>query len=270
MKKFQYYGYEIRIRIFSFVLSLLLVFLSIYSYGTEYIWFIIKCLVTREQSEDNLISKLSFQCTEISEAFQSYIYISILGVFFFTLPLGCYHIFTFVAPGLFKKENVYWKSHIRCLLFLFYFSVYIGITEILNFGWTFFSQFEIKTIILNVEFEPRLLKTLHFVFSFMSFFVFICQFPYFFYLCLQTNKIYSEYLTTNRLYFYFSSILICSLLAPPDIVFQSLLILLSFVFIEFFIFFSIFLKTKKLYVNQRSTLHKNRECVGKRAYSSVG
>lgn len=239
MKKFHYYKYEIQIRSFSFVFCFLFLFFIIYFYATEYTWLLSKWLIYNQKSE----FALDFQCTEISEAFQTYINISFIGAFFYNIPLTLYHTLCFFAPGFYQTERKHWIKHIWSICGLFSFGLFFGFKFILGLSWYFFSHLEIHTSVLNVQFEPRILNTVNFVFLILTVTIIFCQLPYIFYMFLYTNKIHSGFFSKNRSYIYMFSVLICSFLSPPDLYLQSIFILINFLFIEFFIFVSFLFKT---------------------------
>lgn len=234
MRKLEFYNNEIQIRACSLLFSFTFIFLTLYYYANEYTWLLTKSLYNAESIND----KLRFQCTEISEAFQTYIYISfgLSTVFFF--PLGIYHIFCFTAPGLYSFERKNWIFSILFIAFSMYCSLFFGLKIILPACWYFFSKLGISTMIFTIQLEARILNTIQFIFTILVFTFTFSQFPFFFYQLLRTNKITSHFLSKNRSYFYLSLILISSILAPPDIYVQTFILSLNFISLEILIFFS--------------------------------
>lgn len=251
MKKLEFYNNEIQIRVCSLIFSFIFIFLTLYYYANEYTWLLTKSLYNIENIDD----KLQFQCTEISEAFQTYIYISFgLSTIFF-IPLATYHIFCFFAPGLYSFER---KNWIFILLFVcssLYSSFFFGLKIIVHACWYFFSKFGINTLIFTVQLEARILNTIQFIFAILVFTFFLSQFPFILYLLLRTNKITSHFLSKNRSYFYLFLILISSIIAPPDVYVQGFILCLNFIFLEMFIFFSfLFEKCSNLSKKRNATI----------------
>ena len=76
MIKIQLYNKEIRLRLFSVLLSFIFTFIILYTYSIEYIWFLTKPVYLLDKSNVNKLRTfdgLHFQCTEISEAFKTYV-----------------------------------------------------------------------------------------------------------------------------------------------------------------------------------------------------
>lgn len=234
MKKLAFYNSEIQIRACSLFFSFVFVFLTLYYYANDYTWLLTKSLYNIE----NVDNKLEFQCTEISEAFQTYIYISFgLSILFF-FPLTIYHVFCFFAPGLYRLERTNWVFILLFVCVSFYVSFFVGLKVIVHACWYFFSKLGCDTSIFTIQLEARILNTIQFIFALLGLTFVFSQFPFFFYLLLRKNKITSNFLSKNRSYFYLCLILISSFIAPPDFYVQGLILCLNFLFLEILIFFS--------------------------------
>nr|YP_008802546.1 SecY-independent transporter protein [Monomastix sp. OKE-1]AGZ90199.1 SecY-independent transporter protein [Monomastix sp. OKE-1] len=242
MIKLKIYSKELRLRAFSLVFSLLCTFLILYTYSTEYLWFLTKPIYILEnaQSAKDLasFSGLHFQCTEISEAFKTYVYVAFALSGFFVFPLVLYHVFCFFAPGCFLFERLSWRFLLFTLIVIVYGAFFFGLKICVREFWSFFSNFEIHRFTLNLQLEARILNTVHFIFKIIFLTQCFCQLPLFFYILLKEDKISSQFLSEKRIYIYVSLILITSVVAPADLYVQAFLIGIHLVFIEILILFT--------------------------------
>lgn len=253
MKKIHQYRNEIQIRMLSCLFSFLLIFLVLYSYTLEYTWILTQNVRSSEFCE------LRFQYTNVSEAFQTAVYVGLLGGWIFHFPLCIYHVFCFFCPGFYIYERNQWGTRVCIVNFLCGASLYIGFHFLLSICWSFFSHFEIESHIFHLEFQPRILNTLQFIFTLLYITLFCCQFPYILYILLQKKIINSKTIVQKRTYLYMSVALISSVFAPPEIYFQCSLMFVTILILEYLIFSSVLVDA--LNIKTTNNLSKNKKSI---------
>ncbi len=157
--------------------------------------------------------------TGIMDKFLAYIKISFLGGVIFTCPYWLYHIWEFIAPGLYAKEKKYTLTFVvmGSLLFFIgvifvYFVVYpLAFQFLMNFGNSkdlpliaidkYLSFFVTTTIIFGLAFELPL------IFTFLS----------------LIGVLEKKTLVDNRSYAIILLAILSALITPPDVISMCLM-----------------------------------------------
>ena len=143
----------------------------------------------------------------ITEAFYSFIHLSLFISFLFTLPLIFYFVYLFITPALYKFQEQYlFKYFIFHLLFLipFYFLIFIPYLwpNIISFFYEFSNN--------KLNYLGSINDILKFLYNLSFIFIIFFQIPWIF------NKFKKIYVR-NRSIFIFTLLLIFALVTPPDI-----------------------------------------------------
>jgi sec-independent protein translocase protein TatC len=180
--------------------------------------------------------------TEISNAFLSYFNLIIIFSIILTLPFLVLNILLFIIPSLYKYECVSIIYLINSSFFLIISATYFINKVFLPLILNFFFKFEIMDYPFSIFFEGRIDTYLTFIIKIYYLFNIIFQFPLIIIGCFLLKLITIKMLINYRKIFYFSFIIIASILTPPDILSQILLVIPFIIFFELTIFFLILIK----------------------------
>lgn len=163
------------------------------------------------------ITDLNLIFTSLTEAFEQYIYFTLLLSFIFNLPLFIYHYLLFLLPGLylFEFKNILYNIIKYFILFIFFY--YLLFTYIFDNIINFFTDFESDYLLLNLKIKDFLTFFNSFIFLFL--FVFILIF-------IEFN------LNNKRKFIYLGLIIIIAFITPPDIFSLIISIIPLFILIE--------------------------------------
>ena len=199
-----------------------------------YYWcfsFILTCLIIWYLKFNILfaITDLNLIFTSLTEAFEQYIYFTILLSFILNIPLFIFHYFLFLLPGLylFELKNFLKKLIKYSLIFvLFYYLIFYYVFDnIINF----FTEFESEYLYLNLKIKDFL----SFINSFILGFLLIFFLPF---IKLELNN--------KRKFIYLSIMIIIAFITPPDLFSLIISIIPLFILLELNYFLEL-LKEKK-------------------------
>lgn len=211
MKEIQLYTKELRLRFFFLTLSLFSTICTLYIYSKEYIFFLVQPLGLKH-----------FIFTNISEAFQASIELSIGLSILCLIPFVLYQIFCFFAPGFFEKERKYYQKNMLIFILLSLVSLLCSFTIFLPLVSQFFVNFEIHGLGMNLELEARILGSIHFVFQVFILSELLFLIPFVCFLLFERGILKRDSLSQNRKFCYFCILLLCALICPPEIVIQCM------------------------------------------------
>lgn len=188
--------------------------------------------------------------TELSNAFLSYLNLLLIFSFLLTLPFIIYNCITFITPSLYRYEFIFLIYFILSSLILLTFATIFINKIFLPLILQFFFKFELIEYPFSIFFEGRI--DTYFIFIIKIFYLFniIFQFPIILTILFLLNIINVKILTNYRKFFYFSFLILASILTPPDIISQILLVIPFILFFEVTIFLFIlinnYMKLKKI------------------------
>jgi sec-independent protein translocase protein TatC len=159
--------------------------------------------------------------TKLTEAFITYLKLSLLTGILISFPFTLYQIWLFVAPGLLDNERRLVRIIIFWSTFLFaggaLFSYFVALPEILTFFMSYAGP--------NLEPLPKLGKYLTFVARTVLAFGIAFEIPFLMFMTCRTGLISRGYFRRNRLYFYIAIVVLAFLLSAGEI---TATVLLSF------------------------------------------
>lgn len=163
------------------------------------------------------ITDLNLIFTSLTEAFEQYIYFTLLLSFIFNLPLFIYHYLLFLLPGLyiFEFKNILYNIIKYFILFILFY--YLLFTYIFDNIINFFTDFESDYLLLNLKIKDFLTFFNSFIFLFL--FIFILPF-------IEFN------LNNKRKIIYLGLIIIIAFITPPDLFSLIISIIPLFILIE--------------------------------------
>ncbi len=167
--------------------------------------------------------------TNLIDGFVSYIKISFIFGFILTLPMISWHMFKFIAPGLYKSERFVAKlvlifgpilSLIGCCL-----AYYIVIPN----AWKFFYSFSDENLMLL----PKISEYISLMLSILLGFGIAFQFPVIIALLYIAKIVNLDTLVKYRRLMIFINFVIGGIATPPDILSQFLLAIPLIIMYEF-------------------------------------
>ncbi|MCP3892132.1 MAG: twin-arginine translocase subunit TatC [Desulfobulbaceae bacterium] len=178
------------------------------------------------------IEKLVY--TKLTEAFTSYIKLSLLAGLFFSFPYLLYQVWMFISPGLLKSEKkvagqiVFWAT----ILFLggACFSFFIALPKILTFFMSYTGS--------QLHPMPKFGLYLTFVGRMILAFALAFEIPFLMVMATRTGLIKPKYFSRKRTWFYLAIIVLSFLLTTGDITATVLLAFPLFLLYESGIFIS--------------------------------
>lgn len=162
----------------------------------------------------------SFMYTSMAEGFLFNLKLAAVTAMFVSSPMIFYQVWSFIAPGLYKRERIYIGPFIvfSTLFFtggaaFFYFVVF-------PIGARFFAQFaEVDWI----EFNPKLSETFSFVVMMLFAFGLVFEMPVVTFLLARLGIVNVGFLNRNRKYALLIIFTLGAFFTPPDVVSQLLL-----------------------------------------------
>jgi len=191
----------------------------------------------------NNLTVFYFIFTDVTEIFSVYIkLITFICTQVFFLYF-IYHFFIFFGPAMFKTEYFYFRTLIKIVLSVWFFSIVISNSLLVPLSWNFFFSFQnlISDKFIYLHFEAKLSEYLNFYIMLYYLCIFYCQIfiVLFFFLSFVNDKIIIIR-RFRKLYYYFF-VIFSTLISPPD-VFSQIIISLIIIFIYEILIFSFLIK----------------------------
>ena len=229
---------EFKYRIMYVLLSGILTFSVAYIYSLELFYFFAKPLIhlNIEDFEYSLIY------TDITEAFFTYLNISIYISILVSILLLIHHLIYFLIPGLYYTEAQFIKRVKSSIYLSCTISTVITYFCVIPLIWHFFISNDTSNTLstINIHFEGKLNE---YVFTLLRvFFSIYCVFltPLFLFILVKIKLISKEILIKQRKFAFILLFFIGALLSPPDVISQILLAIPLCISYELVIFIIIF------------------------------
>jgi len=205
---------ELRRRLIICFAAVLVGFLASYAFKEKIFDFLSIPLVA-SLPEDN--SWMVF--TGVTEAFFTYIKTSFLSGFFLSLPVIFYQLWSFISPGLYKKEKTLVAPFVVFSTIFFITGASFGYFVVFPFGFKFLMGFASETI----RPFPSLKEYLSFATKLLLAFGLVFELPLVSYFLSRAGLLTYQTLARNRRYFLVLAFVISAALTPPDVVTQLLM-----------------------------------------------
>jgi len=229
---------ELKYRFIYVFLSTILTFNVGYYYSLELFYFFAKPLINLKI--DNFEYSLIY--TDITEAFFTYLNLSIYISFIFSFFLLIHQTIYFLIPGLFVKEVIFINKLKKIVIIFFLISILITYFFMIPLIWHFFISNDTSNTIssMNIHFEGKLNEYVFILFRvfFSIFFIFIS--PLLLFILVKLSVISLNILINQRKISFTTIFFFSALLSPPDIISQILLAIplcLSYELIVFIILY---------------------------------
>ncbi len=204
---------ELRNRILVCVVALGVVFVFTFHFKERIFYFLMQPFI-RVMPE-----KSSFIFTGITEAFVTYVKISIISALFITFPIILYESWMFVSPGLYRNERKYLFSFVFfgtiCFVCGGVFCYYIA----MPFMYGFFVNYAVDFIVPMPDLRAYMSLTLRM----LVFFGFVFELPLIAYYFTKIGIINYKLLCKKRHYVIIVIFILSAVFTPSDILSQILM-----------------------------------------------
>lgn len=151
---------EIKLRILFIFICFLTSFVTSYLYSEELFYILSKPLIDAYSNKSPNLddTNVRFIFTDISEAFLTYIRISIISSLILTAPYIVYQAYSFFRPGIYKYEKSKIKSLYLISILLMILSICLSYYIILPKACNFFISYESSGTynLYNIELEAKI------------------------------------------------------------------------------------------------------------------
>lgn len=205
---------ELRKRLIRCFLAVGVGFLACYAFKEKIFEFVAIPLVASLPEEN---SWLIF--TGVTEAFFTYLKVSILAGAFLALPVIFYQLWAFIAPGLHAQEKKFVVPFVVFSTLFFITGASFGYWVVFPFGFQFLLGFANETI----RPFPSLREYLAFATKLLLAFGLVFELPLISYFLSKAGLLTHQTLARNRRYFIVLAFIASAALTPPDVVTQILM-----------------------------------------------
>lgn len=225
---------EIRDRLLRIVLSVLIVFACLFPFAND-IYSILAEPLTRHMPQGS-----SMIATQVASPFLTPFKLTLVLSFFIAIPVVLYHVWSFIAPGLYSHERRIARPLLFVSTVLFFAGMAFAYYVVFPLVFGFFIGIAPEGVAVMTDIASYLDFVLKLFFAFGIAF----QMPIFTLVLIMTGFTTAEKLTEKRPYIIVGAFVFGMLLTPPDIISQSLLAIPMWLLFETGIFFSRYLPEK--------------------------
>jgi len=230
---------ELKKRILIITIFFFVAFALSYFFKEEFFSLSLKPLIESFSNHDR---KMIY--TGLTEAFFSYIKLSLFSAFCLTLPMICYQCYAFIAPGLHSHERKIVLSVLLLSPLLFYTGSFFLFYVVMPKAWEFFLSYENNDTALPLVLEGRISEYLSLVIQLMMSFGLAFQLPIIMVILCILGVISSDSLQRKRRIAVVIIFIASAIFTPPDIISQIALAIPLLLLYELSIVWCKFLKTK--------------------------
>lgn len=194
-----------------------------YMYSDQIYHFLILPLARIYADEQS--HKLIF--TGLSEAFFMYLKLSLFTGFIISFPFIAWQFYSYISPGLYKKEKKALLPYLVISPVLFLFGAALSYFYVIPLAWKFFTSFEQigHNSTLPIILEARISEYLSLMISLIVGFGLAFQLPLILIMFTQLDIVQAFWLTKYRKHAIVIIFILAAVLTPPDVVSQVALAL---------------------------------------------
>lgn len=225
---------ELKICFIKLILTIAITMTLIFPFCWDIIAFLAAPLI-KLQSKN---TSFKFIYTKLTEAFITECKVAIIFGIFFSLPVIFYHIYMFLAPGLYKNER---RAVVPYLFFsplLFLLGVILVYYVIMPISWRFFLIFQGSSLTMPLNLEAKISEYIELVTELFLAFGLAFQLPVIINLLVKFQLVSINSLCRVRRYVIVFIFILAAILTPPDVISQILLALPLILIYEVSIYFS--------------------------------
>lgn len=189
-----------------------------YLFNEKIYGFLVRPLAAAMTPEDS--NRLIY--TNLTEAFFTYLKVSIFAGIFLTFPVVMTQIWLFISPGLYQHERKTVLPFLIASPILFFLGGALVYYAVLPMAWSFFLSFQSsgKDTVLPIMLEARVSEYLDLIMTLIFAFGLCFQLPILLGLLARAGVITADWLVRRRRYAIVIVFIVAAFLTPPDIISQ--------------------------------------------------
>ncbi len=231
---------KIRKKLLYSIIFFLISFIICFYFSKSLFVFLAKPLTDLLGNDNGLIY------TALQEAFLTNVKVSFFTAAFITFPFLSYQIWSFVSPGLLKKEKSISLPALISIPLLFLLGASCVYYLISPIAWKFFLSFQTsQSDAINITLQAKMSEYLSLMMTFIFAFGLAFQLPVILVLCIKFGVLTIEQLVSFRKFAIVLSFVFAAIITPPDPFSQISLALPIILLYEISILISKFLEKKK-------------------------
>ncbi len=204
---------ELRSRFLSMVLSILIIFASLAYFAQDIYQYLAQPLLAVMPDGSNMIA------TDVASPFFAPFKLTLVVSIFLAMPFILYQLWSFIAPGLYKKEKRLVAPLLVGSSLLFYGGIAFAYFVVFPLAFQFFSDFAPDGVVIATDISSYLDFVLKLFFAFGAAF----EIPIVIILLCWTGFTTPNKLREKRPYVVVGVFVAGMLLTPPDVISQTLL-----------------------------------------------
>ena len=211
---------ELRTRLIWSMAAFVIAFAVCYYFSKNIYTFLAQPLADILHEKTGQERRMNF--TALTEAFFTYLKVSMFGAAFISFPITVTQLWLFVAPGLYRSEKRALLPFLAATPVLFLLGASLAYYVIFPMAWRFFLSFEIPAgegglpILLEAKVSEYLGLVMKLIFAFGIAF----QLPVGLTLLAKVGIISAAGLKKYRRYSYVGMFIVAAVLTPPDVISQ--------------------------------------------------
>ena len=225
---------ELRSRILHSIISVLIAFLPLFYFANDLYRYISEPLRVFLPEDSSMIA------TEVASPFLTPFKLSLVLALFIAMPYILHQVWSFIAPGLYKKEKRFALPILLSSIILFYIGIAFSFFVVFPLVFGFFTSVAPTGVTIMTDINRYLDFVLKLFFAFGIAF----EIPIATLLLIWSGATSAENLKRKRPYVVLGCFVIGMLLTPPDIISQILLAIPMWGLFELGIIFSILMKKR--------------------------
>ncbi|QAR32064.1 twin-arginine translocase subunit TatC [Geovibrio thiophilus] len=226
---------ELRKRVIYVLIIVIAVFSFCYWQSQFFMDFVTKPLV------DVMPEKSSMAMLKITEGFFMELKLCFMAALFFSMPFIFYHIWKFIAPGLYVHEKKYVMGFVISASLLFFLGAGFAYYFVFPFGFAFFLKYAQGYVIANLSIEWYL----SFVTKMVLGFGIVFELPVFTFFLAKMGIITAEMMRKYRRYAVLGIFIVAAVMTPPDVFSQLMMAGPLLVLYELSIFIAVIFGRKR-------------------------
>lgn len=179
-----------------------------------------------------------FIYTNLTEAFTTYIQLAVVTAILILYPIVLYHVWSFLLPGLYLYEKKILRTVFVISVILYLISTTIEYNIMLPIAYDFFQGFQL--IGLEKAYNIELQAKIHDYFVLSSKLIFAFSFCFQLPIVILVSYYISPktyiWIKQKRRLFYISCLIVATLITPPDVFSQLIVVLPLIIFFELSLF----------------------------------
>jgi sec-independent protein translocase protein TatC len=226
---------ELRKRVIYILIIVISVFCVCYWQSQFFMDFVTKPLV------DVMPEKSSMAMLKITEGFFMELKLCFMAALFFSMPFIFFHIWKFIAPGLYVHEKKYVLGFVISASLLFFLGSAFAYYFVFPFGFKFFLKYAQGYVIANLSIEWYL----SFVTKMVLGFGIVFELPVFTFFLAKMGIVTADMMRKYRRYSILGIFIVAAVMTPPDVFSQMMMAGPLLVLYELSIFIAVIFGRKR-------------------------